>query len=207
MPNWSPSRLASMSASGRRNFQKFRTGAFEESAWNLCGVPEVRGPSRVWPAQIVANRARPVRPGQAAGSPRQEGHAWAPEPCGLGATEALLLRGEGKAATGRPGFPALVLFRALLPGRMRAVWGWEGAFAQRWALVAASWNLTRAGRSQRRCGQAILPLHARSVPRVKTASRPASAPTLPTPRLPPSSQSPKSRCFDELSSKAPMRSF
>ncbi len=32
--------------------------------------------------------------------------------------EALLPRGEGKAATGRPGYPALMLFRALLLGQL-----------------------------------------------------------------------------------------
>ncbi len=123
-------RRLQLPTSGKRNFQKFRTRTFKVSASKLCGVPEVRGSGTVWPAQIVSNPTRPVHPGQAAGSPRHEGHGWAPEPCGLGATEALLLRGEGKAATGRPGYPALMLFRALLLGRMRAVWGWEGAFAQ-----------------------------------------------------------------------------
>lgn len=35
-----------------------------------------------------------------------------------GAVEALLPRGERKAATGRPGYPALMLFRALLLGHL-----------------------------------------------------------------------------------------
>jgi transposase, IS5 family len=35
-----------------------------------------------------------------------------------GEIEALLPRGEGKAATGRPGYPALMLFRALLLGQL-----------------------------------------------------------------------------------------
>jgi IS5 family transposase len=35
-----------------------------------------------------------------------------------GEVEALLPQGEGKAATGRPGYPALMLFRALLLGQL-----------------------------------------------------------------------------------------
>lgn len=35
-----------------------------------------------------------------------------------GEVEALLPQGEGKAATGRPGYPALLLFRALLLGQL-----------------------------------------------------------------------------------------